>query len=360
MGELRRLPLEVDYSELTPLLTDAMFSLGKLGGLFRILPNPCLLISPLTTREATLSSRIEGTQSTLTDVYKYDAGELTEHADVAEVVNYRKAMEYGIKKVKESEFSLELIQKLHEILLTGVRGEERNPGQFRNIQNWIGRIGASASRARYTPPPPEQIDSLLENLRQYAVMEEKSPLVLVGMIHAQFESIHPFIDGNGRIGRLLIPLMMYRKGLLPYPILYVSEFLEENRKEYYEHLWGYTEEDNHIGWLKFFLEAVKIQSDRTQKTIYDTMELYEATKQKAAEIKSPYALPFVDMIFKRPIFSGKVVETQLETNRTTVMRLVKYFQKLDIIRVMDGRMRNRLYRFDKLLDTINTTPQEAE
>ncbi|MGC9310197.1 MAG: Fic family protein [Candidatus Aenigmatarchaeota archaeon] len=352
---LQKLPIEIDYSELLPLLNKATFALGTLSGLFRIIPNPCLLISPLTTREATLSSKIEGTLSTLTDVYEYEAGVKTEHIDIAEVINYRTSLEYAIGELKEKDFDLELLKKMHEILMKDVRGGDRNPGEFRKIQNWIGKFGAPVGKARYVPPPPEIVDELLENLREYMVHDEKDPLVQAGLIHSQFESIHPFLDGNGRIGRLLIPLFLYRKKLLPYPILYVSEYLEENRDEYYDALWRVTRDKDYITWLKFFLTAVKEQCDRTQKTIYDIMALYEDTKKTASEIKSPYALAFVDLIFRRPIFSGKVVETNLNTNRTTVMRLVQAFTKMGIIREMAEKKRNRLYRFDRLFDILNGT-----
>jgi len=350
---LRMLPVEIDYTELVPLLNKAAFSLGTLAGLFRIIPNPCLLISPLANREAALSSKIEGTMSTLTDMYKYEAGEEADHKDVAEVVNYRKSLDYAVQALKEGDFDLELLKKMHEILLTDVRGGEKDRGKFREIQNWIGKVGSSIGKARYVPPPSERLDTFLENLRQYMVHDEKDPLVQAGLIHSQFEAIHPFIDGNGRIGRLLIPLFLYKKKLLPYPILYISEYLEENRDEYYECLWRVTRDNDYLSWLKFFLTAVEAQCKRTQKTIYEMMALYEETKSKAATIKSPYSLMFVDLIFKRPIFSRKVVETALETNRTTVMRLLQSFTEMGIVNELPNRKRNRLYRFDKLFDTLD-------
>ena len=351
---IKKLPLAIDYSELITPLHKATYSLGKLDGLLKVLPNPSLLISPLTTKEATLSSKIEGTQSSLSDVYKFEAGEATEHSDVAEVVNYRKALEYGIKEIKTHQLDMDLIKKMHKILLTGVRGQEMDAGNFRKIQNWIGRKGTPLEKARYIPPPPEKLQSYLKNMQDYFSFEEKDPLIQAGIIHAQFESVHPFIDGNGRIGRLLVPLFLCRKNVLTYPVLYISEFFENNRPEYYEKLFSFTETDSQIGWLKFFLTAVIEQSEKTQKTIYKTMALYDDSKFIASSIKSPYSLMFIDLIFKRPIFSRKVVEVQLNTNRTTVLRLINAFTQKGIIQEIPGRQRGALYRFGKLFDLINS------
>jgi Fic family protein len=350
---IKKLPLAIDYPELITPLHKASYSLGKLDGLLRILPNPALLISPLTTKEATLSSKIEGTQSSLSDVYKFEAGEATEHSDVAEVVNYRKALEYGIREIKTQPLDLNLIREMHKILLTGVRGQEMNVGNFRTIQNWIGKKGTPVEKARYIPPPPQDLASYLDNIQEYFSFEEKDPLVQSGVIHAQFESVHPFIDGNGRIGRLLVPLFLFKRNVLTYPVLYISEYFENNRAEYYEKLFSFTEKEDRTEWLKFFLTAVTEQSEKTQKTIYKTMALYEETKVQAATIKSPYSLLFVDLIFKRPIFSRKVLETHLNTNRTTVLRLINTFTEKGIIQEIPGRQRGSLYRFGKLFEMIS-------
>jgi Fic family protein len=350
---IKKLPLDIDYSDLITPLHKATYSIGKLDGLLRILPNPSLLMSPLTTKEATLSSKIEGTQSSLSDVYKFEAGEATEHSDVAEVVNYRKALEYGIKEIKTRPLDLELIREIHKILLTNVRGQEMNVGNFRTIQNWIGKKGTPIEKARYIPPTPQDLNSYLENITEYFSFEEKDPLVQAGIIHAQFESVHPFIDGNGRIGRLLVPLFLFKRSVLTYPVLYISEYFENNRTEYYDKLFAFTEKDARGEWLKYFLTAVNEQSEKTQKTIYKTMALYEDTKHTASSIKSPYALLFVDLIFKRPIFSRKVLETNLNTNRTTVLRMINTFTEKGIIQEIPGRQRGSLYRFGKLFDLIN-------
>jgi len=350
---IKKLPLAIDYSELITPLHKATYSIGKLDGLLRILPNPSLLISPLTTKEATLSSKIEGTQSSLSDVYKFEAGEATEHSDVAEVVNYRKALEYGIKEIKTRPLDLALIREMHKILLTDVRGHEMDVGNFRTIQNWIGKKGTPIEKARYIPPSPQNLQDYLENIQSYFSFEEKDPIIQAGIIHAQFESVHPFVDGNGRIGRLLVPLFLCRKSVLTYPVLYISEFFENNRQEYYEKLFSFTETNSPLEWLKFYMAAVTDQSEKTQRTIYKTMALYEDSKLTASSIKSPYALMFIDLIFKRPIFSRKVVETQLNTNRTTVLRLIKTFTEKGIIQEIPGKQRGSLYRFGKLFDMIN-------
>jgi len=222
-------------SDLVNHLSAADRALGELGGLGRSLPNPHLLISPFLRREAVLSSRIEGTQSDLPHLYAYEAGQLAlpgfepppSEADVREVVNYVEALEYGLKRIQELPVSLRLLRELHECLLKGVRGETATPGEFRHTQNWIGAPGCTLNEAQFVPPPPEELLPALDAFEKYIHSEDETPpLIRLAFLHYQFEAIHPFVDGNGRIGRLLISLLLVHWGLLPFPLLYLYGFLK--------------------------------------------------------------------------------------------------------------------------------------
>ncbi len=351
--QLKKLPISLNYEELIPYINKANYSLGKLDGLFRIIPNPRLLISPLAAKEATLSSKIEGTQSSLPDMYKFESGEETKYQDVLEIVNYRKALYLGIDELGKTELDLGVLKKLHYILMSGVRGEDQFKGEFRTIQNWISKKGHPIEKAIYIPPVAEKLMDYLKNFEDYLNYEEKDPLVQAGILHYQFEAIHPFIDGNGRIGRLVIPLFLYKKGLLSYPILYISEYLEENRDKYYDLLKQVTEKGEYTEWIKFFLIAVQEQSEKTQKTILKTMKLYEETKALVSSVRSQYSLGLVDLIFRMPVVSRTQIQDNLNVNRTTVLRLVNLFTELGIIKEIQDRKRNKIYSFDKLFKILN-------
>lgn len=233
------LPPEIDYTSLIKEIGRAHNALGGLNGSLVNIPNPDLLTTPLLTKEAVLSSRIEGTQATLEDVFKYEAEEeISEEGekekDIREIINYRRAMRTAIEELKNRPIGENLIKKLHYDLLNSVRGTNKDRGNLRRMQVYIGLPGASIEDAIYVPPPITELAPLLSNWEKYTNSEqEKDPLVQIGVVHYQFEAIHPFMDGNGRIGRLLIPLFLYQRKFLSYPLLYISEFFEDNRKDYY-------------------------------------------------------------------------------------------------------------------------------
>lgn len=354
-----KLPPKIDYTNLIKEIGQAHNSLGKLNGLLINIPNPGLLTTPLLTKEAVLSSRIEGTQATLEDVFKYEAEEkISEEGeiekDVREIINYRKAMSLAIDELKNRPIGENLIKKIHFHLLSSVRGANKNRGNLRRIQVYIAAPGTPIKEATYIPPPITEIPSLLSNWESYINSEqEKDPLVQMGVAHYQFEAIHPFMDGNGRIGRLLIPLFLYQRKLLSYPLLYISEFFEKNRKDYYDLLRRVSEEEDWENWIRFFLTALTDQSLKTQVTVLEIIALHNNLKNKIAAINSAYAINLLDVIFTTPIVSFASVKKRLKTKSyQTIYNLLTKFIKIGILKEVSGRKRNRIYVFQQLLDVL--------
>jgi Fic family protein len=262
----KNLPPRVKWnSELISVLSDADRAIGRLHGAGLNLPNPDLLITPFVRREAEMSSRIEGTQANIEQLYLFEIEQRAVESnvpDVREVANYTRAMEYGLKRSLEMPVCLRLMRELHEILLKDVRGEQRAPGKFRKVQNWIGPAGCSIEEATYVPPPPEQMQASLDMFEKFINAPHGGLPVLVwlAMVHYQFEAIHPFLDGNGRIGRLLITMLLCTKGLLDKPLLYLSAYFERHRREYYERLLQVSLSGRWVEWLLFFLRGIIEQS----------------------------------------------------------------------------------------------------
>lgn len=349
--ELKKLPIKLDYTNLVSPLARANYSLGKLDAMFNFVVNPNLLVTPLIVKEAALSSRIEGTQSSITDVYLYQAGETTKYEDVKEIVNYRKVLEYAQTSLKTKPISLNLIRQMYSILMKDVRGYDKARGEFRNIQNWIGATGTPIEHAQYVPPEPTKVFGYMENLEQFINSEYADYLIQAAIIHAQFECIHPFVDGNGRIGRILIPLFLYSKGIIAKPALYISEFFEKNRQTYYQLLNNITKENNYMSWIKFFLQGVAWQSEKTQNTIDKMRELYNDIKEKLYSYKSRYSFKMLELIFSQPVFTSKDAISKLHLNKVTVSRLIKVFNKLDLLEETK-RKRNKIYIFRRLLRIV--------
>lgn len=253
------LPPPITYDEQTvQLLSDADRALGRLAGIGQLLPNPHLLIAPYMRREAVLSSRIEGAQASLSDLLYFEAGDKDppKSADVQEVLNYVRAMQFGLSRLEQLPLSLRLLKEIHEILMEGVRGENRNPGEFRESQNWIGPPGCNLNEASFVPPPRTEMLKALDSWEKF-LHEDKSvpPLIQCALMHYQFEAIHPFLDGNGRVGRLLITFFLCERGHLPQPLLYLSAFFERYRDEYYRRLLDVSTSGNWIEWIRYFLLA---------------------------------------------------------------------------------------------------------
>ncbi len=349
--ELKELPIPVDYSELILYLSKAHYSLGKLDSFLRSLQNPHLFIHPLLVKEATLSSRIDGIQSSIADVYLYDAGQKTANEGIKEIVNYRKALEYAQKIVKRKTITINLIKRIHFLLMDGTRRDDKERGKFRKVQTWIVLPETPVEQTISIPPPAERVMEYMENLEKYVKHPAQDHLIQAALIHAQFECIRPFIDGNGRIGRMLIPLYIYAKKITSYPAMHISEFFEKNRTAYYTFLHGTSEGDNYEVWIKFFLDGVCWQCEKTQKIITDMLALYNKIKNVLSSYKSPYASTLLDFIFHRPIFTSKDVIKNLKLNKVTVNRLTKMFIRLHVLKE-SARKRNKVYTFKKLFEVI--------
>lgn len=346
--------LGLDYNKLEKELSKAEYALGLLEGSQKKLPNPGLLISPLTAKEAATSSKIEGTQSDVADVFMYEAGGKTKHADTKEVVNYRQAMRVAMKETEKGRpVSSHLIQTLHAGLLNGVR-HKGIPGKFREGQVWIAeRAGDPIEKALYVPPEPVHVGSLIDNLFNYLNKGKENALIKAGVAHYQFEAIHPFDDGNGRIGRLFIPLILYKYQRLSSPILYLSGYFDDHRDEYIEKLHLVDEGGDLEIWLQFYLRSVAEQLHQTQKIIGDIYLLYDKIRKENISAKSPYAIPFIEMLFMSPIFTIKMVQDYTKcSSYLTATSLIKSFKKQGHIFDVGVKKRNKLFSFNPLLKII--------
>jgi Fic family protein len=302
------LPPEIAYdAALSRVLSDADRALGELNGLGRMLPNPDLLINPFMHKEAVLSSKIEGTQATITDVYAMEAGHRGTPRipeDVQEVLNYVGAMRYGLERLDTLPLSLRFMRELHERLMQHVRGAEKGPGEFRHSQNWIGPPGCLLRDATYVPPPPAEMMEVLADFERYLHTEDDRdpPLVRLALVHGQFELIHPFLDGNGRIGRLLVSLLLVHWQLLSHPLLYLSAYFERERHAYYDSLLALSQRGAWLDWVHFFLRGVRDQSrDAAQraKRLQDLQQVWRARVTLARS--SALTLRLIDSLFESPI-----------------------------------------------------------
>jgi Fic family protein len=344
-------------SELVADLSAADQALGQLAGLGATLPNPHILIVPFMHREAVLSSQIEGTQASLSDLYAYEAVPLSllDHPpDVREVHNYVRALEYGLERLSGLPLSLRLIRELHEHLMAGVRGEHQTPGEFRRSQNWIGPPGCTLSGATFVPPPVAEMKQALGAFEKYLHADSPLPsLIRLGLIHYQFEAIHPFLDGNGRVGRLLITLLLCAWGLLPQPLLYLSAYFEAHRQEYYDHLLGVSQCGTWETWLRFFLRGVVEQSRDAMIRAAQLQILHAQYHQRFQTMRaSARLLQVVDLFFIRPILGIPQVAEALDVSHQSASRYVETLEAEGVLREITGRARNRVYRADEVLQAI--------
>lgn len=336
--------------ELMSLLSEADRALGRLDGAGSILPNPDLFVSMYVRQEAVLSSQIEGTQSTLEDVLEYemDAQGPKRSKDAEEVVNYVHAMNHGLQRLADLPLSLRLLREIHERLMRDVRGSERNPGEFRTSQNWIGPQGCGLTGATFVPPPPHDMEIALDNLEKFLHEQQALPvLVQCGLAHAQFETIHPFLDGNGRVGRLLITLLLCERRILERPLLYLSVFLKAHRQEYYDRLTAIRTEGDWEGWLRFFLRGVAEVSGAATRTARSILKLREETRQKLAD--STLGGRLLDYLFERPVVSVRAAEEHLGCSYGAASHLIEQMERLGVLRETTGQKRNRLYRYEPYL-----------
>jgi len=346
------LPPKLGWDDaLVSLISRADIAVGTLSGLGENLPNPHLLIYPFIRREAVLSSRIEGTQSSLSDLLLFEATKVERQRDVREVQNYVKAMEYGLKRLEELPLSLRFIRELHGVLMEGVRGEHATPGEFRQSQNWIGPPGCTLNEATFVPPPVPEMLECLDQLEKFLHARSDLPfLVQLALIHYQFETIHPFLDGNGRIGRLLTTLFLCQKGMLTRPLLYLSAFFEHHRREYYELLGKVSQTGSWREWIEFFLRAVAEQSGDAVSRARRLLDLHHAYAQLSREKKlPPTAGQLIELIFMRPLLSAKAVAEFLKISFPGAQKALNTLEDAGILTETTGRKRNKVYAAKEVL-----------
>lgn len=352
---------KLNWQGLIPLIAAANRSLARYDGSLQNLVNPDMMLSPLRTREAVLSSRIEGTQASLEDVLAFEAEpdvELTaKNVDILEILNYRHAMQIARQELEKRPLSLRLIRNLHFILLDSVRGHDKARGAFRTSQNYIGAPGTPQEQASYIPPDPMDVPDLLDNLEKYIHKEdEPDVLVQLSLVHAQFELIHPFLDGNGRVGRLLIPLFLYSKQIISSPSFYMSAYLEKYRDEYYARLQALSAEDDFQGWVAFFLKAMIVQANTDTEKVRQINDLYDEVKQEIGQVTgSPSAVLILDTLFSRLHFSTSQFAKQTGIAQPSYYRILKRLTDAGILRqVRPGRgSRPALYMFPRLLEIVS-------
>lgn len=340
-------PLLLDPA-LQALLSQADQAVGRLDGVIQTVPNPDFFVYMYVRREAVLSSQIEGTQSTLEDLL---AAELEPQPswralpqDVEEVVNYVRAMNYGLARLSDLPLSLRLITEIHRELLTGVRGLERRPGEFRESQNWIGPEYAALPEATFVPPPVHEMKLALHDFERFLYDRELPALVYVGLAHAQFETIHPFLDGNGRVGRLLISFLLVHRGVLHRPLLYLSVYLRRHRAEYYDRLTAIREAGEWEAWIRFFLTGVAETAEDATVTARAILELREEHRRMIQErVPGSNGLRLLDLLFERPLVQVNLVKDKLGIAFVTASKLVDQLVNLGILQEITGRRRDRVF-----------------
>jgi len=356
------LPPEVDLTGVIKLITDAREAVVRYDEAVKGLPDPTLIRRTFITQEAVMSSKIEGTQATFEEILELDAEEPNSEEneklrDYREISNYRSAITKGKELLKDKPLSENVIKMLHKMLLSSVRGKNKTPGEFRRHQVLIGPAGATIEEASYVPPVHTEIPKLFSDLINY-IQNDSQPdrLVQAAIAHYQFEAIHPFADGNGRVGRLMIPLYLYEKGMTTYPNLYISEFLETHRRDYYEHLNRVSEEGDWIGWITFFLRAVREQSNLSKRRVEKVSKLYKELHERLPEFNSIYASVFLDALFSQPIFTPKAIgRTAGITNPKTLYNLIdKFIQAKLVLDLSPEKSRDKLYAFTQLLDILES------
>ncbi len=346
-------PLEQD-DELTSLVSQAGIAIGKLSGLATIISDVNFFIYLYVRKEALLSSQIEGTQCSLEDVLNPDPENAEHIKDIEEVSNYVKAMNQGLRRLTELPLSTRLIKEIHAILLAGVRGSSKTPGEFRRSQNWIGRPGSTPSTAAFIPPPPEDVERLMGELEKYIHQDDDiSPLIKVALIHAQFETIHPFLDGNGRLGRLLVTYLLCTWGVLDKPLLYLSYYLKIHRSEYYAKMMDVRLKGNWEAWVKFFLRGLCESATTANQTALDAYHLQQRDRSKLEQTKIlPYAKQVFEEFCRNPILNNATLVKKHNASKPKVQRALDALIKVGMLQETSGKARNRVYAYRAYLDIL--------
>ena len=340
--------------DLVAALSHADQAIGRLAGGGRRFPNPHLFIRPFLRREAVLSSRIEGTQTTLGELLAAEAGAMSgaDSADLREVGNYVAALEYGLDRLDTLPLSLRLIREIHERLMRGVRGDMATPGEFRHSQNWIGPPGCGLSDASYVPPPAAELMGCMDALERFLHEETLPPIVHAGLAHAQFEAIHPFLDGNGRVGRLLITLLFVRRGILPSPLLYLSAYFEAAREEYYARLLAVTQEGAWETWLIYFLRGVRVQAEDALARIQRIDDLLVRWREQLAGAQAGRPEQVLGLFVENPFWTVGGLAEALNVAYTTARRAVDRLEAAGIVSLVGAAKRNRVYCARGMLEVL--------
>lgn len=347
--------------EMRTLLSNADRDIARLDAIAALLPNPDLFVAMYVRHEAVLSSQIEGTQSTLEDLLAFEANATHNDTpkDVEEVINYVRAMNHGLRRLSELPLSLRLLREIHGELMQKVRGGEKSPGEFRTTQNWIGSSGSNLSTASFVPPPPHELMNTLGALETF-LHEGKTTVPLLircGLAHAQFETIHPFLDGNGRVGRLLITLMLCEEQALTRPLLYLSVFLKAHRAEYYDRLTAIRSQGHWEQWLKFFLRGISVTARAATRTATDIVTMREL--HRSAVAKNARALKLLDHLLQQPLMSPKRIAEVVGCSHPTALKLATDLQNRGWLQEVTGFERNRVYRYQPYLDLFHRETVES-
>ena len=353
----------LDWAALIPFIGPAAAAVARYDGTLAAIPNTRILLAPLMTREAVLSSRIEGTQATMGEVLEFEAGREPESParrdDIWEVLNYRAAMRRAEESLRELPLSQRVVREAHSVLLSGVRGEGKAPGEYRKTPNWIGAPGCTVGEAKFVPIGADRLPDAMSAWERYIHQECPDRLIKLAILHAEFEALHPFLDGNGRLGRMLVPLLLWQDGLIQEPTFYISAYFETHRDAYYEGLLAVSRDDDWTGWCRFFLEAVRMQAEDNLTKAKGIIFLYEDLKRRVPELtRSRYAIHSLDWIFGHPIFSASDFANGTGMSGRTARRILDALREGGVLRVIapgSGR-RTTVFAFS---DLLSLTESEA-
>jgi Fic family protein len=353
------LPTTLEYPEPTVnTLAAATAAVHRLAGASRLLPSPEILMGPYVRLEAVLSSKIEGTQTTVDDLLVFEAQEDTEAAgDVREVLNYMRALDHVVTRLNDLPLSNRLLREAHAILLDGVRGEHGTPGEFRTTQNWIGSPGSTIATAAFVPPPPDAVGDAMADLERFLHNRDLPNLIAVALAHYQFETIHPFVDGNGRIGRLLIPLMLIERGILDHPVLYLSAYFERHRSRYYELLNQTRHTGDLFPWVDFFLDGVITNARDAEDRTVRLVDLQHGIRHQLLEARATAtALRLAERLLDRPYVTAPLVARLLDVTFPTAQKAIDDLQERGVLEEITGQRRNRVYAAPTVIEIAYGAP----
>lgn len=354
-SDLPPIPPVIMDDSMMALLAEANIAIGRLDTMGVLLPNIDYIIAMYVRKEALLSSQIEGTQASLDDIFEYESHIPVKNAeDVEEVVNYIKALNHGLERLKEFPMSIRLIKEIHQILLAQTRGMDKTPGEFKRSQNWIGPGGSTLKNASFVPPPPQESMDAMGKLELFMHQNQLPALIACALIHYQFETIHPFLDGNGRVGRLLITFYLCWKEILHRPLLYLSYYFKFNRQEYYDRLNWTREKGDFEQWIVFFLKGVIWTTESALETIKQVLELTDRHKKLliSNKVSSPIAIGLLDYLLTRPHLSTQDVVKHFQVSYPSAQHLVDHFVELQILKELTGKKRDRRYSYWQYLDLL--------